>query len=572
MKRHTLFSVLILMITFLSIVSGIVSGTEASSTSMSTCESVSRADTSAAAAAMRSALCRLIEKGRLDDLEWPDFQNYREQVEQFYSVDNYALGWVSGNRPTSEALGLIGLFQTSDRKGLLPRDYDATRWEPRLKAMATADPSSLDEKMAHFDLALTVSAMRYVSDLHNGRVSPAPFQLGLEAKEFDIPGFLRGQLLRATHVETAVEEIEPPYGGYERTLRAYEHYLALANEGEGAPIPVPSFPLKAGDTYAGVAQLAERLQRLGDLAQNAILPSRANTYAGVLIAAVKHFQERHGLRRDGRLTQETYKQVVTPFSQRASQLQFTLERFRWLPTKLDPPLIVVNIPEFRLRAYDDHRVALTMKAIVGEAFDHQTPVFADRVEAVVFRPYWNVPESITKGELVAELKRHPGYLVGHGMQVVDSRGNVVAAERLNAKTLKGLEKGTLWLRQQPGPANALGLVKFVFPNQYGIYMHGTPETGLFSRARRDLSHGCIRVENPAALAAWVLRDDPAWALPQVMAAMHDEDSISVKVPHAVAILILYGTAVVEKNGEVRFFNDVYGFDAALQTSLDHRHE
>jgi L,D-transpeptidase YcbB len=192
------------------------------------------------------------------------------------------------------------------------------------------------------------------------------------------------------------------------------------------------------------------------------------------------------------------------------------------------------------------------------------------VEAVVFRPYWNVPESITKAEFVAELKKHPRYLVRHGMQVVDGGGNMVTADHVDAKTLKGLEKGTLWLRQQPGPANALGLVKFVFPNQYGIYMHGTPESGLFSRARRDLSHGCIRVENPGALAAWVLRDEAAWGLPQVNAAMHGQDSISVKVPHAVAILILYGTALVEENGEVRFFNDIYGLDAALQTLIDRR--
>ena len=571
MKQHTVISACILMITFLPVVRGVASSTQLGGMTRPACESIFSPDTSAKEA-VRLNLCRLIEKARLDDLEWPDFQNYREQVQQFYSVDNYALAWVSGNRPTTQALALIDLFQNSDRKGLVPQDYDAPRWELRLDRLATADPSSLDEKMVHFDLALTISATRYISDLHNGRVSPGLVQFGLEAKKFDIPKFIRDRLLMATDVGTAVEEIEPRFAGYGRTLQAYQHYLALAKEGEGASIPAPGFPLKAGNAYAGVAQLAERLRRLGDLAQNAILPSRANTYSGVVVAAVKHFQQRHGLTPDGRLTQETYQQLVAPFSQRASQLQFTLERFRWLPAKLESPLIVVNIPEFRLRAYEDHRVALTMKAIVGEAFDHQTPAFADQIEAVVFRPYWNVPESITKGELVAELKRHPGYLVRHGMQVVDGRGNVVTADPLDAKTLKGLEKGNLWLRQQPGPANALGLVKFVFPNQYGIYMHGTPETGLFSRARRDLSHGCIRVENPAALAAWVLHDDPAWALPQVIAAMRSEDSISVKVPHAVAILILYGTAVVEENGEVRFFNDVYGLDAALQTSLDHRHE
>lgn len=392
----------------------------------------------------------------------------------------------------------------------------------------------------------------------------------MEAKSFDAAEFLRHRLLGTTDTEVILEEIEPRFAGYRRTEQAFEHYIALANEGEGTPIPVPEVPLKAGDTYVGILQLAERLRRLGDLAPDAVLSKRPDLYGGALAVAVKHFQQRHRLNPDGRLTQETYDELITPFSHRAAQLQFTLERFRWLPAKVDSPLIVVNIPEFRLRAYEDHRMVLTMRAIVGEAFEHQTPIFADQMEALVFRPYWNVPESITKGELVAELKKHPRYLATHRMQVVDGRGKVITADRTDAKTLKRLEAGTLMLRQQPGPANALGLVKFVFPNQYGIYMHGTPEAELFGRARRDLSHGCIRVENPAALAAWVLRDDPTWTLERVNAVMHGEESITVRLPHAVPILILYGTAVVEENNEVHFFRDLYGFDAALQAALGKR--
>jgi murein L,D-transpeptidase YcbB/YkuD len=156
------------------------------------------------------------------------------------------------------------------------------------------------------------------------------------------------------------------------------------------------------------------------------------------------------------------------------------------------------------------------------------------------------------------------------MQVVDKHGNVIAEDQVSAKVLHRLEAGTLMLRQLPGPANALGLVKFVFPNQYDVYMHGTPERGLFGRSRRDLSHGCIRIEDPAALAAWVLRDDPQWTPDRINAAMHGETSIEVKLPHGILILILYGTAVVDENDTVHFFRDIYGLDAMLQATLQER--
>ena len=531
------------------------------------CEETVAHAVSSDAALSSTELCRLINSGRLADLQRPNFESDREQVKQFYLSSNYALAWLSGNNPSLQAQTVINLLQHADLKGLDPQDYDGSRWESRLSELAAGGGSSPAAK-ARFDLALTVCAVRYVSDLQNGRVGHEPFR-GLGTKKLDMAKFLRNQLLTAADAGAAVEEIEPPFAGYRRTLRALEHYVALANEGEGPPIPAPTFPLRKGSQYAGVTPLAERLRRLGDL-EEASSPQPPNIYSGALVAAIKQFQKRHGLSPDGRLTQETYDELVTPFSSRVIQLQLTLERLRWLPPRLESPVIVVNIPEFQLRAYEDHRVALSMGAIVGQALEHQTPVFADRMEAVVFRPYWTVPESIQKREIVPELRKHPHYLVRYGMQVVDKHGNVIAEDQVSAKVLHRLEAGTLMLRQLPGPANALGLVKFVFPNQYDVYMHGTPERGLFGRSRRDLSHGCIRIEDPAALAAWVLRDDPQWTPDRINAAMHGETSIEVKLPHGILILILYGTAVVDENDTVHFFRDIYGLDAMLQATLQER--
>jgi murein L,D-transpeptidase YcbB/YkuD len=503
-------------------------------------------------------------------LQRPNFGNVREAVKQFYLSTNYALAWISGNKPILQAQTLVNVLQQADLKGLDAQDYDSSRWDSRLNELSATGGSSA-AALVRFDLALTVCALRYVSDLHNGRAGPVPFP-GLATSKVDLAEFLRNRVLPATNVGAALEEMEPPFSGYRRTLKALEQYLALANDGEGTPIPPPAFPLKVGNMYAGVAPLAERLRRLGDLDKDAALPDQPVIYGGVLATAIQRFQKRHGLHADGTITPETYHELVTPLARRVVQLQLTLERLRWLPANLEPPLIVVNIPEFRMRAYEDHRVALSMRAIVGEAFEHQTPVFADHIDALVFRPYWNVPESIQKKEIVPELRKHPHYLVRYGMQVVDGHGKVVTGDRVSGKVLRQLESGNLRLRQLPGPANALGLVKFVFPNQYDVYMHGTPERGLFARSRRDLSHGCIRIEKPAALAAWVLRDDPEWTPDRINAAMHGENSIEVKILGGAPILILYGTAVVEENGTVNFFRDVYGLDVILQTSLEQKYE
>lgn len=294
-------------------------------------------------------------------------------------------------------------------------------------------------------------------------------------------------------------------------------------------------------------------------------------YKDALVEAVKHFQQRHGLTPDGRIDPATFRELTVPLSFRAKQLQFTLERYRWLPADLPTRLIVVNIPEFVLRAYDNHHPELSMKVIVGRAFrDHQTPIFQDEMEYLIFRPYWNVPIRIVRKELVPDIQKKSGFLAKHQFQLVDGRGQVVIPETIGPAILQRLRAGQLDVRQKPGSANSLGLIKFVFPNYFDIYLHGTPEQQLFSRSRRDFSHGCIRVEDPATLAHWVLRDDPSWTMDRIQAAMDGSKSFRVDLPKPIPVLILYGTALVEENGEVHFFQDIYGQDARMERSLASR--
>jgi len=208
-----------------------------------------------------------------------------------------------------------------------------------------------------------------------------------------------------------------------------------------------------------------------------------------------------------------------------------------------------------------------MKVVVGRAYGHKTPVFASEIRSVIFRPYWNVPLGIQREEFVPKIEENPAYLAQNSYDIVDSDGSVVDEDPGREEVREKLRSGQLGIRQRPGPDNALGLVKFDFPNQFDVYMHGTPSTELFSKSRRDFSHGCIRVEDPVSLAQWILRDRPEWATESIRNAMYGETTVRVALLKPIPVLIVYGTAVVMEDGEVRFFDDIYGHDAALERAL-----
>jgi L,D-transpeptidase YcbB len=208
-----------------------------------------------------------------------------------------------------------------------------------------------------------------------------------------------------------------------------------------------------------------------------------------------------------------------------------------------------------------------MKVVVGKAYHHQTPVFAANMNQVVFRPYWNVPSSIQRAELVPKIERDPSYLAKNRYEVVTFEDTVVTSGIVDAATLADLRSGKLRIRQTPGPENSLGLVKFLFPNEHEVYLHATPAMELFSNSRRDFSHGCIRVEKPRQLAAWVLRNQPEWTPEHIAEAMNGGKTIAVTLDRPIPVLIVYATAVVLQSGEVRFFEDIYGLDAQLAETL-----
>src|SRR3984957_584255 len=519
---------------------------------------------------MSDALRGVADAGRLADLRWPDFSDYRLHVQNFYAPTGYGPAWIENGGPTRQALGLIGNLQAAGDKGLNAEDYDGALWAGR---MAHLRESPSDADLAHFDAALTVCAMRYISDLHIGKVNPKYFKFGLdvEHKKYSLPDFLRQRVVGAQDLKAILDEVEPPFPRYKRTEEALQRYFELARKDDGEQLAVPTKALGPGSPYAGLPRLSRLLFLLGDLPPEAAVAAGPAVYDGPLVSAVKHFQERHGLRPDGRLDAQTVKALNTPLSFRIRQMQLTLERWRWLPHEFTEPPIVVNIPEFHLRAYStiqEGDVALGMNVIVGKAYGHKTPIFAETMQYVVLRPYWNVPPSIQRSEIVPSIQKSRDYIAKKGFEVTTHSGEVVTSGAVSDDVLEQLRAGKLEVRQKPGPNNSLGLVKLIFPNSYNVYLHSTPAQELFAQVRRDFSHGCIRVEKPDELAAWALRNNPGWDLERVREAMKSgKDNQRVNLAKPIPVFILYGTAIVDEKGEAHFYDDIYGLDADLEKVL-----
>ncbi len=495
-------------------------------------------------------------------------KDYGRDAGEVYQATGFSPLWVEGNHPTPAALALIAAFADSRQKGLRPQDYEASMWPQRVQTLQDGHGNAT--VTATFDLSLTLDTLRYVSNLRIGRANPTPipFAVADGPSSYDLAQFVTQKVASSGNIPLLLNSIEPGYSAYKRTEAALQAYLSFAAKDPQVPLPAVHKPLHAGDTYAALPALTLRLQLIRDLPATAQPPADGQ-YSGAIVDGVKHFQARHGLTADGALNKVTIDALNTPLSERITQLEDALERWRWLPSNYPQLPVAVNLPEFVLRVFaDDHHIVLRSNVVVGKAFGHQSPVFAKEIKYIIFRPYWNVPLSITRSEIIPHIQKNGNYLAHERLEVTDQSGHVVTSGAVTAGMIAQMRSGKLMVRQQPGPKNALGLIKFIFPNADNVYLHSTPAQQLFSRARRDFSHGCIRVEKPAELAAWLLRDQPQWTLDAVNAAMQSgKDNVQVNLTHPVPVVIVYMTAVVEEDDEIYFFNDIYGLDQKLEAVL-----
>jgi murein L,D-transpeptidase YcbB/YkuD len=468
----------------------------------------------------------------------------RAWLERFYAPRRYAPAWNA-----SQAAAALWVLRQARAQGLDPRDYGIDALQRQLRDGAS--------EHARFDVALTSAMLHYLADLRVGRVR-SEFHTRLpdpRLQQYDPVERLRAGLA-AGRLRAAVQAAEPPNPMYGRVKEALARYRELAKRPYPA-LPAPPAKVTVGTAYAGAAALFDRLVLLGDLPPTAPRPLD-EVYSEQLEAGVAHFQARHGLDEDGVLGRATIAALNVPLAQRVRQLELTLERLRWLPDFAPGPLIAVDLPAYRLWAFrvGASEAPLEMRVVVGAAVKTETPLFIGQMRYLEFNPYWNVPRSILLKEIVPKLAHDSAYLKHNDMETVPP-----------GASLADLVAGRARVRQRPGPKNALGAVKFAMPNPMDIYLHSTSARELFRRSRRDLSHGCIRVEHPAALAQFVLADQPQWDADAIDAALEPGPTRRVGLTRPIPVVLFYATAVVDRDGTVRFASDIYRRDPQLEQAL-----
>jgi len=509
------------------------------------------------------ALKRIVEE---DSPGYPD-------IGRLYAANGYRLIWSDGAKPTPAAIALLQQLRSAGERGLDPEDYPGNRLGYLLLDLMDTPRAGI-EQWAVFDAGLSRAGMRFLSDVHIGRVDPGSMghDLAVGRIPLDISSTL-AHLASAADVAVAVDALEPQFSHYALLKQQLSRYRTLAGEEGLNSLPaLPAKSLKAGDEYSGAPQLQKLLVALGDAAPPSADAPAPSILSPALVDALKHFQTRHGEKGDGVLDAATFSRLTLPLRVRVRQIELTMERWRWLPSELVTAPIIVNIPQFRLFAFestvDSEALIRQMEVIVGKSFDTtQTPVFAADMSYLIFRPYWEVPYSIALKEIVPTARSNPADIERRQMEIVRGSGDSATVVPNTKENVELVARGTLRLRQRPGPNNSLGLVKFMMPNPYDVYLHSTPAQALFAEARRDFSHGCVRVSDPVGLAQYVLRDSPEWTRGKILAAMNGSAPLTVTLRNKIRVFIVYGTAIATEKGNVLFFDDIYRHDERLEKAL-----
>ena len=480
-------------------------------------------------------------------------------VQQVYRDRDQRAIWVRGGRPAGRARELVRRICRSGEEGLQPGDYDLAGLRAalqNLKAAKDPDPATL----AALDLRLTSLMLGFGTDLLSGRLDPRTVDDGwfLTRRRSSVDSTLRAAL-RDDDSPDVLERLRPKQKEYDELVDALKEYREILKNGGWGTVPVGP-ALKQGDRGERVAALRRRLHATGDLDSG----KESDVFDPGVAAAVSRFRVRHGLPGDSVADKATIGAMNVPVESRIRQMEINLDRYRWLPAEMTERYVLVNIPDYRLYAYDDGKPEFEQRVIVGDQYTNATPVFADSMTYLVFRPEWNVPPSILVREILPRLKDDDDYdLAAQGLQVVDSTGKVVKdPSEIDWGDLDTTKDLPYRIRQKPGPTNALGRVKFMFPNRFNIYLHDTPSRKLFDRERRTLSHGCVRVEDPVQLAGFALDGQDGWNKAKIEETLDDSakpksQMVSLKEP--LPVYLLYLTAFVH-DGRVQFRNDPYGKD------------
>lgn len=474
--------------------------------------------------------------------------------------------WIDAQLRLEAAKALIEAIGRAGEDGLDPLDYHlATIY--RLLADTVHEPSTVHERLAELDLILSDAFLLLGSHLLIGKVNPETLSTHWKID----PG--RGPLLPLLEqaattgdVDSALNALRPSHDDYTRLRNALARLRALAARG-GWPMLNDHLTLRPGDRHADVADLRRRLDASGDLAPQGGTDD-PRRFDATLAAAVKRFQRRHGVAEDGVVGPNTLGMLNVPVEKRIRQAEINLERWRWLPRHLGRRFVMVNTAAFTLSAVEAGQVALAMRVVVGRPA-RRSPVFSSSVSYLVVNPFWTIPTTIAVEDVLPAVQKDPAYLTERGIRVFatwQADAPEIDPADVDWRAYHA-DQFPFTLRQDPGPRNALGRIKFMFPNEFAVYLHDTPDHTLFERVQRDLSSGCIRVQSPLALADFVLAGDGRWTFQDVKQWIENGDTVRVSLGHPVPVHLLYMTAWADKWGMLQFRRDIYHRDGLLDHAL-----
>lgn len=484
-----------------------------------------------------TAMEKFIQQKKLND-------SIANRIRSFYNTRNYQYAWFSSDGLTEQARGFWNLhdYVTTYDVDTSLRDKALQKRMDNLIAEDTLSVSPGNKSFLNTELTLTQHFIQYI--LHNyekGFVKRKEMERFIPRKKEDVMQ-LADSLLNKKHKDDKYfEDVNAAYSALKDQLN---NYVAIAKKGGWPQIDLKKKTLKKGTSTPEIAVIKKRLQITGDLAGN----DSSSVFNDTLEAAVKNFQQRHGYSPTGVINESLVKEMNVPVIKRIQQIMMNMERMRWMAPRENGDLIEVNIPEFVLHAYDGNKKNFDMDVVVGKE-GHNTMMFNGDLNQVVFSPYWNVPPSIVKKEILPEMEKNKNYLEKENMEVT------------------GEEDGLPVIRQLPGEKNALGKVKFLFPNSFNIYFHDTPAKSLFNKDKRAYSHGCIRLKEPEKMAEYVLRNQSDWTPEKIEEAMNSGKEKFVRVKDPIPVLITYYTTWVDENGQLNFREDIYGHDSALASKM-----
>jgi L,D-transpeptidase YcbB len=518
-------------------------------------------------------IARFIQKKLAEEQKILSIQGERlrgiELLKDFYGKRGYRPAWLDGNVLRTQVYALIAAIEKAENEGLTPDNYHlkkikALTQELQRGVIESGGPSA--DMRADLDLLLSDAYLLLGCHYSAGCVNPLTLQADWHVKpgHTDVAAIF-GKAIEEDRIMESLQRLLPSQEVYSELKKNLVSYRKLSQLG-GWPAINEGKPLKKGIRDSRVPDLRQRLEISGYLSP--AINKDSDTFDSSLEDAVIEFQRLHGLRTDGVVGPVTLRALNVTAKARARQIELNMERLRWVAKRLGDRYIMVNIADFTLTVIERGNAVLSMKVIVGKPYWH-TPVFSEKMTYLVLNPYWNVPDSIAREEIIPKIRRDPEYLEKENMKVLSGwEQNSASIDPGSVEwDAAGASAFKYRFRQEPGPRNPLGRIKFMFPNRFDVYLHDTPGKHLFERNVRSFSHGCIRVEKPIELAEYVLKQDPRWTLKRINAELAEGNTREIRLPNPVDVYILYLTAWVDGGGLLNFREDIYGRDAKLDAEM-----